>query len=155
MVIDSVMHKPVVTATADESIATATARMWEAGIGAIVVLDGASERIAGIFTERDALGVLARGLDPGATSVGEVATTEVVTVSSDASPRACAETLRDRGIRHVPVVQDGRAIGILSARDFFGAAVEGFEQYVERARFDEQLRNDVDPYDHMGGGYGR
>ena len=89
------------------------------------------------------------------TRLADVATRDVATVEVSAPLRACADVLKDRGIRHVPIVDGGRAIGILSARDFFGAAAEGFERYIERARFDEQLRNDVDPYDHMGGSYGR
>ena len=153
LTIDSIMHKPVVTATRDESVAQVARKMHEAGIGAVVIV--ADERVSGIFTERDLLGVVARGMDTGSTSVGEVATQDVLTVGADATLRACAEALRDGGIRHVPVVDAGRPIGILSARDFFGAAAEGFERALERARFDEQLRDDVDPYDHIGGSYGR
>ena len=151
--IDSIMHKPVVTATPEEAIAQAAGRMREAGVGAVVVVE--NERVTGIFTERDLVSVVAQGLDPAATPVGEAATRDVVTIDSGSSWRACAEALRDRGIRHVPIVNDGRPVGVLSARDFFSAAAEGFERYIERARFDDQLRNNVDPYDHMGGSYGR
>jgi CBS domain-containing protein len=152
--IDSIMHKPIVTAEADESVALASRRMREAGVGAVVLVENGA--VAGIFTERDLMtSVVAEGLAPDATKVGEVATREVVSVEVGAPLRVCVEAFRDRAIRHLPVVDGDRPIGILSARDFFGAVAEGFERFFERARFDEQLRSDVDPYDHMGGSYGR
>ncbi len=152
--IDSIMHKPLVTAQADEMVGAAARRMREAGVGAVVIVEG--ETVTGIFTERDLLtAVVAEGLDPSRTPVGDVATRDVISVDVAAPLRACAETLRDRGIRHLPVVDGGRPIGILSARDFFNAVAEGFEKLIERSRFDEQLRSNVDPYDHLGGSYGR
>jgi CBS domain-containing protein len=84
-----------------------------------------------------------------------VATREVLSVEVGAPLRVCAEALRDRAIRHLPVVDEGRPIGIISARDFFGAVTDGFEKVIERARFDEQMQQDADPYDHLGGSYGR
>ena len=152
--IDSMMHKPIVTAEAAEFVDVAARRMREADVGAIVMIE--NDVVTGIFTERDLLrSVVAEGLSPGSTRVGDVATREVLSVDIGAPLRVCAEALRDRSIRHLPVVDDGRPIGILSARDFLGAIAEGFEQLIERARFDEQLQGGVDPYDHVGGSYGR
>jgi len=152
--IESIMHKPIVTAEADETVDTAARRMREAGVGALVLVE--DDAVAGIFTERDLLiSVVAEGLSPGSTRVGDVATREVLSVEVGAPLRVCAEALRDRSIRHLPVVDEGRPVGILSARDFFGAMTEGLEKLIERARFDEQLQQGVDPYDHLGGGYGR
>jgi CBS domain-containing protein len=152
--IDSIMHKPLVTAEASETAATAARRMREAGVGAVVIVEG--EAIRGIFTERDLLtSVVAEGLDPARTKLGDVATRDVISVDVAAPLRSCAETLRDRGIRHLPVVDGGRPIGILSARDFFNSLSAGFEKLIEHARFDEQLRRNIDPYDHLGGSYGR
>jgi CBS domain-containing protein len=58
-------------------------------------------------------------------------------------------------VRHLPVLSDGRPVGILSARDFFEAVSGGLEALIERARYDEKLRDNIDPYDHLGGSYGR
>jgi signal-transduction protein with cAMP-binding, CBS, and nucleotidyltransferase domain len=152
--IDSVMHKPIVTAAADECVDVAARRMREAGVGAVVLIE--DNAVAGIFTERDLLtAVVAEGRPPESTRVGEVATREVLSVEVGAPLRACAEALRDRAIRHLPVVDDGRPIGILSARDFFGAVSDGFEKVIGRARFDEEMEQGADPYDHLGGSYGR
>lgn len=153
LTIDSIMRKPVVTAERDETAEQAAQKMHEAGVGAVVVVR--EDQIEGIFTERDLLALVAEGLDPRETKLADVATSEVVTVEAGARLRSCAETLRDLQIRHIPVVDDGRPVGILSARDFYVAAAEGFEKYIERARFDAELRDQVDPYDHMGGSYGR
>lgn len=151
--IDSLMKKPLVTAAPGDTVTDAAKKMQEARVGAILVVE--DERIAGIFTERDLLRVVAEGIDVGKTPVGEVATRQVVTLTSGERLRTCAKTLRDGGFRHMPVVDGDRPIGILSARDFLVAATEGLEQFIERARFDSQLRDEIDPYDHLGGSYGR
>jgi CBS domain-containing protein len=87
--------------------------------------------------------------------VGDVATRDVASVTADASLRECADQLKSRGVRHLPVVRDGQPIGIISARDFFEAAAGEFEKLISSAQYGEQLRRDVDPYDHFGGAYGR
>ena len=57
--------------------------------------------------------------------------------------------------RHLPVVRNGKPIGILSARDFYGSLVEGFERYVSQQKINPALAKDVDPYEHFGGQYDR
>jgi len=152
--IESIMHTPLVSADGDETVAEVARRMGDAGVGCVVLLEG--DAVAGIFTERDLLTqVVAKGREPDKTRVGDVATREVLSVEVGAPLRECATALRDRGIRHLPVVENGRPVGILSARDFFGEVAEGLEKFIERARYDEALRGDVDPYDHVGGSYGR
>jgi len=99
--------------------------------------------------------VAAEGRDPAATAVGDVATRDVVSVQRPVSLRDCAAALRSHGVRHLPVVEAGRLVGIVSARDFFQAVSGELERFIERSRYEEQLRENVDPYDHLGGGYGR
>jgi CBS domain-containing protein len=99
---------------------------------------------------------VAEGRSAEATRVSEVATHPVATVPAGASLRQCAETLRDQGVRHLPILDaGGKPVGILSARDFFEAVAGGLERLIERIRYDEQLRANLDPYDHLGGSYGR
>lgn len=69
--------------------------------------------------------------------------------------RALMQAIRARRFRHLPVVRAGRAVGILSTRDFLAFVVDGLESYVEKARYDQDPVAGVDPYDHMGGSYGR
>ena len=152
--IESLMHSPLVTVTTDEPVAQVARQLAAQNIGAMVVMEG--DAIAGIFTERDLLTkVVAEGRDPAKTLVGEVATRDVISVEIDAPLSRCAGALRDGKIRHIPIVRDARPVGILSARDFFEALAGDFERFIERARYEEALRGDVDPYDHVGAGYGR
>ena len=109
-----------------------------------------------MFTERDLLTrVVAKGRDPARTRVGDVATTEVVGVAVDASLRECAETLRSHGFRHLPVNGSDGIEGVLSARDFFQAVAGDMQGLLERRAYDAQLHEGFDPYDHVGGAYGR
>lgn len=152
--VESLMKRDPVAVEGRTSVADAARRMREAGIGAVLVLEGG--RLAGIFSERDVLTrVVAEGRDPARTPVAEVATEPVTTVAKSASLRRCAETLRDAGVRHLPVLDGERPVGVLSARDFFEAVAGGLERLIEQRRYDEALRQNQDPYDHLGGSYGR
>lgn len=154
MVIERMMKRDLVTAGADETVAAVAERMSKASVGAVVILE--DDRLAGVFTERDLLKrVVAAGKDPAKTGVGTVATREVVTVEPTTSLRDCANTLRRQKVRHLPVVEGRRLVGILSARDFFTTVAQELEGFIERSRYEEQLRQNVDPYDHFGGSYGR
>jgi CBS domain-containing protein len=153
--VESLMKRDPVGVEAAASVADAARLMNQARVGAVLVLEGG--RLVGIFSERDLLTrVVAEGRDPAATKVSEVATRPVATAAAGASLRQCAETLREQGVRHLPVVDaGGKPIGILSARDFFEAVAGGLERLIERIRYDDQLRANLDPYDHLGGSYGR
>lgn len=152
--VETLMKQELVTAGSETSVADAARRMHEARVGALLLLEG--DQLAAIFTERDLLTkVIAEGKDPASTTVGSVATRPVASVERNASLRQCAEILREQGVRHVPVVDGEKPVGILSARDFFEAVAGGLERVIEHARYDEALRENADPYDHLGGGYGR
>jgi CBS domain-containing protein len=153
--VESLMKRDPVSVDAGASVADAARRMCDARVGAVLILE--QGRLAGIFSERDLLTrVVAEGRSPDKTPVSEVATRPVATAPAGASLRQCAETLRDRGVRHLPIVDaGGKPVGVLSARDFFDAVAGGFERLIERIRYDEALRANLDPYDHLGGGYGR
>jgi CBS domain-containing protein len=152
--VEALMKRELVGVAPGVSVAEAARRMREARVGAVLLLEGG--RVTGIFSERDlATRVVAEGRSPDATPVGEVASRPVLTVPAGASLRQCAELLRDRGVRHLPVVSGDEPVGILSARDFFDAVAGGLEGLLERSRYDEKLRDNIDPYDHLGGSYGR
>jgi CBS domain-containing protein len=152
--VDTLMKSEPVGIEAAASVTEAARRMREAKVGALLVLERGA--LVGVFSERDlARRVVAEGRDPARTPVGEVASRPVISVESGTSLRECAETLRARGVRHLPVLEGGKPAGMLSARDFFDALAGGFEGLIERARYSEVLRENVDPYDHLGGSYGR
>ncbi|MBW2390581.1 MAG: CBS domain-containing protein [Deltaproteobacteria bacterium] len=89
--IDSIMHKPIVTAESDEFVDVAARRMREAGVGAVVLVE--NDAVTGIFTERDLLtSVVAEGLSPDSTRVGDVATSGRSRRTSRNSSNARAST---------------------------------------------------------------
>lgn len=108
--------RSVVSAEPDERVLVVAERMAERGVGAIPVLrDG---RLVGIFSERDLMTrVVVARRDPEAVPVGEVMTTGVVTASLADRTGECEEKMRRAGCRHLPVLAEGRVIGVLSMRD--------------------------------------
>ena len=94
----------------------AVAEMNRLRIGAIVILDG--ENLAGIFTERDVLRrIVGDGVDPRTTCVMDVATKNVLTVSPTATVAEVASLFTEKRCRHLPVVSEGRLVGLISIGD--------------------------------------
>jgi CBS domain-containing protein len=123
-------HKGREVATIDgaESVRTALALLAEKGIGALVVSsDGRG--IDGILSERDvARGLHSRGAGLLAEPVSNVMTAEVHTCRPDASVHDLAQTMTDHRVRHVPVVEDGALIGIVSIGDVVKARLDELEE---------------------------
>ena len=90
--------------------------MNEHKIGALVVID--QGRVAGMFTERDILRLVAERRDPGETSVGDRMTTQVVCCSPATSVEEAKSAMKNRRVRHLPVVgDDDRVLGVISIGD--------------------------------------
>jgi CBS domain-containing protein len=153
--IDAYMTREIVTADPRESVDKLASRMRDEKTGAILLVE--NEKLVGLVSERDIMcRVVAAGRDPVRTEAKQVATLNVVSVPADMALRSCAEMLRELGVRHLPVVDDDeRPIGIISARDFFESVAGRLEDLVGRIRYGEQLEANTDPYDHVGGSYGR
>jgi CBS domain-containing protein len=108
--------KPPLMIPASATVAEAARRMRERNTGAAMVLEG--PRLAGIFTERDALyRVLAASLDPAATPVGAVMTRDPHTIHPDKPFDEALRMMHEGRFRNVPVVEDGRPLGMVSVRD--------------------------------------
>lgn len=115
----------LLTADAGLPVVDAARLMRTQKVGAVLVVEG--ERLVGIFTERDALfRVVAEGRDPRTTLVGEVMTANPTTIDADKPFARAMELMHAGRFRHVPVVEDGRAIGIVSSRDAMGPELEQF-----------------------------
>jgi CBS domain-containing protein len=112
----------VLTVRPDESVQVAIARMLEENVGAAVVCEG--HRLVGIFTERDVLRLAGEGTHFGELKVGDVMTRQVLTLTPDVDVVDAARLMREKKIRHVPVVEDGNVLGIVGIRDVMGALVE-------------------------------
>jgi CBS domain-containing protein len=89
--------------------------MVERGVGSVVVSDFG--RLIGILTERDLLRAVADRIHSSEARVREWMTSEPITASPETTPREAAKIMLDNGFRHVPIVEDDRAVGIVSIRD--------------------------------------
>ena len=95
-----------------ECVRTMTAKR----IGALIVMDG--EKLVGIFTERDALNkVLAAGLDPGSTKVSEVMTKDPYCIPPTTTVGDAMELITKRRFRHLPIVENGKLLAVVSSGD--------------------------------------
>jgi len=103
-------------------------RMRDRRVGAVLVVDDA-RRLLGIFTGRDAVGVLAEGRDPARTRLSEVMTAKPNTMPPGKTAIEALRLMQDGGFRHVPVVENGKVVGIVSKGDFRGD---------EQGRLDEE-----------------
>jgi len=103
--------------------------MRERRVGAVLVTEG-GDRLVGIFTGRDAVcRVLAEGLNVDRTQLADVITRDPDTMTPDKTAVEALRLMQDGGYRHVPIVHEGRVVGIVSRGDFRG---------LEQARLDEE-----------------
>jgi CBS domain-containing protein len=125
-------HKLVV-APPEATARDAARLMSEASVGAVLVVR--NERLLGIFTERDLVcRVVAPGLDPAATQLAHVMTPDPKTVEPDETFGYALLLMHENGFRHVPVVEDGRLIGVVSARSALDPELEEFTVEAERRK---------------------
>ena len=102
--------------TSNSSIMDAAMRMREYDIGDVLIVE--QDRICGVLTDRDiVIRAFAEGLDPTLTSVGEIASSRLITVGPDDPVSRAIELMRQHSIRRLPVCQDGRPVGIISIGD--------------------------------------
>ncbi|NBC34638.1 MAG: CBS domain-containing protein [Alphaproteobacteria bacterium] len=108
--------RPVVYATPDMPVRKVARLMTESGIGAVVVMAG--DDLCGMFTERDLMTrVVDKRLDPGLVTVDQVMTPDPVTVTRDTTITEAMILVSQRHLRHLPVMEDGVLVAMLSARD--------------------------------------
>lgn len=101
----------------DATVAEACAAMHQRRVGAVLVVEQ-GDRLAGIFTGRDAVRCLADGLDAKHTKLSQVMTKGCVTLAPDQHAMDALRMLSDCGFRHLPICRDGRVVGIVSRYDF-------------------------------------
>lgn len=116
MRVHNAMSRIVTTVDTADSIRTAARAMQAHRCGAVVVRDAAGDEV-GVATERDVLRAVAEGLDLDATPVTSIATTDVITVTPEEHLAEAGRLMGRHGFRHLPVVEDGRTIGMVSAKD--------------------------------------
>jgi CBS domain-containing protein len=122
MQVGAVMRVRLVTARPEERAAEAIRRMLDAGIGSVVVCDDTAA--VGIFTERDVLRLAGEGADFETLLLRSVMTPDPLTIRADDEILAAAQLMGERKLRHLPVVEDGNLVGIVSMRDVLGFLTE-------------------------------
>lgn len=112
----------------DAPVIDAIRLMAEKRIGAVLVMDGA--RLAGILSERDyARKIVLQGRSSADTPVRDIMTAQVIAVSLGDSAEHCMQLVTDRRIRHLPVLEGGQVVGVVSIGDLVKAVIE--DQRVE------------------------
>lgn len=121
----------VISVAPGASVLDAVKLMAEKAVGSLVVLE--DEKLCGIITERDyARKVIIKGRSSETTKVSEIMSTNVFTTSSDQTVDECMERMSANGIRHLPVVEDNRVIGMISMRDLVQAIISHQQEEIEQ-----------------------
>ena len=111
-----VMTPDPITLPAGATVQEAARCMRENDIGDVILLEGGN--MCGIVTDRDiAVRAVADGLDPATTSVREIASIDLVTLAPDDDVSRAVDLMRRRAVRRVPVVDQGRPVGVVSIGD--------------------------------------
>jgi len=104
--------------------------MTTANIGAIIIVDD-DGNLSGIVTERDMTRrVVGKGLDPKTTLIKDFMTKNPDTLAPDDSAGDALELMQSRHFRHLPVVEDGKCVGMVSIRDLYMAAKTSLEENI-------------------------
>jgi len=152
--IDTLMVTEMVTAAPNESVAEVARKMSRNRVGAVLIVE--HNALCGLFSERDLLTrVVQENREPRFTQVLDVATRDVHTIDVAAPLKDVLAVFREKKFRHLPVMRGTTPVGILSTRDFLEYLVEGLEHYIDQLKYKRELAEGIDPYDHVGGSYGK
>jgi CBS domain-containing protein len=144
MRVSEIMTKAAVIDEAGDTLVEAARKMWKQQTGSLLVLDG--EDLVGIITERDILKAVATGASLEQARISEVMTKDVITVGPGTKLREAAKIMAEKWIRHLPVVDAGRLVGVISQRDLAGVLAgalnepEALEQLVEASELVRERR---------------
>ena len=126
-------RRKILKAPPGTSVDKAARLMAAKNVGAVMVVD--AEQLVGIFTERDLVcRVVARGLDTGTTTLGEVMTPGPCTIAPDRPFGAALVLMHEKGFRHLPVVDRGKVVGIVSSRSALDPELEEFVSEAQRRK---------------------
>jgi CBS domain-containing protein len=123
--------RDIISISPDASVLDAIKLMADKGIGALVVIDGGD--LKGIVTERDyARKVIIKGRASDSTPVADIMTVEVITTSSQKTVDECMEMMTAKKCRHLPVVDEGELVGMISIGDLVQAIIADQQEEIEQ-----------------------
>ena len=143
MKITEIMTKAAVTDRPDDSLEAAARKMWDQQTGSLLVTDG--EDLVGIVTERDILRAVGTAI-PLDTPLSAVMTKDLITVDPGTSLREAARIMTEKWIRHLPVLEGGKLVGVVSQRDLAGVLAgalnepESLHRLIESSELVRELR---------------
>ena len=117
-----IMIKEPLTAEKSRPLLDVVKLMAEKNIGAVIVTDGGKP--VGIFSERDLMKkIVAKSLDPAKSVLGDAATMKLTGIKSSSSVETCAREMYKLNMRHFPVSEGGKIVGMVSIRDVMGSLI--------------------------------
>ena len=123
--------RDIISISPDASVLDAIKLMADKGIGALVVIDGGD--LKGIVTERDyARKVIIKGRASDTTPVADIMTANVITATSQQTVNECMEMMTVKKCRHLPVVDDGDLVGMISIGDLVQAIITDQQEEIEQ-----------------------
>jgi CBS domain-containing protein len=142
--VSEIMTNAAVIDSPEDTLAEAARKMWKQQTGSLLVMDG--DDLVGIVTERDVLKAVAHGTHLDQIRISEIMSKDLVTVAPGTSLREAAKIMADRWIRHLPVVDAGQLVGVISQRDLAGVLAgalnepEALEALVEASELVRERR---------------
>lgn len=123
--------RDIISVTADVSVLDAIKLMAEKAVGSLLVMQG--DDLQGIMTERDyARKVIIKGRSSETTEVGEIMTADVCSATSQETVNDCMALMTKRKIRHLPVIDDGTVVGMLSIGDLVRAIISDQQEEIQQ-----------------------
>jgi CBS domain-containing protein len=113
--VGEVMTRRILSVPPSTTVAEAATIMGERAAGSALVME--DDRLLGIFTERDIVRALGQHFDAASHAVGDWMTPDPVTTSPETTVQEALDTMLGRGFRHLPVVDEGSVVGVVSLRD--------------------------------------
>lgn len=121
-IVRDIMNKDPQMVNKDQPLMEVVKLMAEKNIGAVIVTDG--NKPIGIFSERDLLKkVIAQDVDPSKCEIASVSTPKLTGIKATSSVETCAREMYRLNLRHFPVSDDGKIIGMISIRDVLGGLI--------------------------------
>ena len=120
------MTRDVIAVAPEDTLGEAAERMAGNDVGSAVVVEHG--QLIGILTERDVLRAVAGRVHSSEARVREWMTADPVTASEDTTAVEALETMMDNGFRHLPVLEGGRTVGVVSVRDVMRAGMQALSE---------------------------
>ncbi len=123
--------RDIISIVGDASVLDAIKTMAERSVGSLLVME--NDELKGIVTERDyARKVIIKGRSSKSTQVQEIMTTQVCTAAPDQTVNDCMTTMTERRIRHLPVIENGKVVGLISIGDLVQAIISDQQEEIQQ-----------------------